>query len=527
MTNNQLGQEFAIEGIEQITARAGGYCDNQEQYIAATNQPEIMVLRARGSLLQNRCKDLRRDLVEAVRAARDRTLKGSRAWNLTIAIILTIAAFFFALMTFDPFRLGWKPYLYCGGLAVLGLFALDYFMTQWRHPNVARIISIVLLSVAIPTIVVLAIIRGDIFAHALTEDAPVVIDGGADQAPPPEDDAAKRAALLLRFAMALAALGFEIAAGIAVHEFRKAQQQIDNDMVPVIRHELETTETELLSVLHRIAELESQPAAYRAMFWRDFYRGLVTSATSGAALKHLLVITLVAGAAIPNLHAADNFDLVIPLDLSKTEIAKDHAGHIEFDQNIRAISKILASLPPGSRATVIGVTADSFVTPYTLLSARLSDDTGPFSGRLIGARRTVVAAWTKRAQNLFPSFLRTDLLGAFVYAGQVFSESRASHRAIAVFSDMRHQAHGLDLETPKTIDVAKALEYVEKQALFAPLEGVDVYVFGAGAHAGDRDAAYWAGLRAFWIEYFRRSGATVRWFSPGRESAALVRLTTP
>lgn len=189
---------------------------------------------------------------------------------------------------------------------------------------------------------------------------------------------------------------------------------------------------------------------------------------------------------------------------------------------------MLGTLPPGSKVDLVGITGDSFATPYTLLSAQLSDDPGPFSAGLTNGRRTVVGAWTKRTQALSPSFLHTDLLGASVYAGQMFSTNAATgHKVLLFFSDMRHEAHGLDLETPKTIDVKKALAYVQAQGLFAPLAGVDVYVFGAGAHGGDKDAAYWSGLKSFWLEYFRRSGATVAWFSPGREREALIRVTAP
>jgi hypothetical protein len=520
------GREFADAGVEHVTTCAHNYCRNQEQFIQASNQPEIIVLQARASLLNNRLRGLREGLVDAVRAGRERKPWGSRAWNLSIAILLTISAVAFTLMTFDAFHLGWKPYIYSGGLSVVGLFALDYFMTQWPHPNVARTTSIVLLAVAIPTIVVLAVIRGDVFAHALNEDVPVVIGDAAEQALPP-DNTAQHAALLLRWAMALAALGFEIAAGIAVHEFRKAQQQIDDDLVPVIRRNLEAAEMQMLVVIHRIAELESQPAAYRAMFWRDFYRGLLNAATSGGSVRNLVVLAVLMFASLQNLRAADNLDIVIPLDMSNSEIVRGHAGQSEFDQSVRAVSEVLATLPAGSRANLIGVTDDSLMTPYTLFSARLSDDPGPFSSRLIAARRGVSAAWTKRAQTLSPQFIRSDLLGAFVYAGQVFMGSPGASRKLVIFSDMRHQAHGLDLETPKTINVAGALEFVRKRDLFAGLSGVDVYVFGAGAHGGDKDAAYWTELREFWTEYFRRSGATLRWFSPGRESEVLIRVAVP
>lgn len=516
------GELFATEGIDRVTEYASAFCANQQRHIEASNHGEIQALKAKGSLLSDEREGLRKKIANEERVRRHRP-GHARLWNACVAAALTIAAFAFALMTFDPFQLGWKPYLYCIGLAIVGLFAVDHFLREWPHPNVIKTASIALLSAALPTIVLLAMIRGDILAHSEATEAPVIVDGATEETPP--DDTTERTILFLRFAMVFAALGFELAAGLALHEFRNAQQLIDDDPLPQIRQELTRVEGELLAVIQRLAELESEAAAYGALFWSDFYRGLITRAIRGMTSAPLILVALFALAVSPMLRAADRLDLVIALDLSQTELAKGPAGKSEFDENVRAITTLLATMPPASRVTVIGITPDSFATPYVILSARLSDDPGPFSSRLSAGRRTMDALWTKKARGLSPSFLRTDVLGAINYASLVLSQSAADRKVIAVLSDARHQAHGLDLETPERIDIPKTLSYVERHQLFAPLAGLDVFVFAAGGHGGNKEPGYWNSLHAFWAEYFRRCGATLRWFSPGREREALIRVT--
>src|SRR5277367_219459 len=205
------GHLFAAEGIDRATEYAHGFCANQEAYLGASNQPEIQVLKVRGSLLHDERHLLRERLAEH---ERDRSHHSghSRVWNLTIAILFTIGAFFFAVIAFDPFQLSWKAYMYCIGFAVFGLFAVDHFLRHWPNPKVLKAASVVLLSTALPAILALAIVRADVLAHSLKADSQVIIDDTTEQAPP--DDDVQHTILFLRIAMVLAALGFELAAGL-------------------------------------------------------------------------------------------------------------------------------------------------------------------------------------------------------------------------------------------------------------------------------------------------------------------------
>jgi hypothetical protein len=80
---------------------------------------------------------------------------------------------------------------------------------------------------------------------------------------------------------------------------------------------------------------------------------------------------------------------------------------------------------------------------------------------------------------------------------------------------MRHSAPAPNIETPRVVPVASALRMVERQNQIADLKSVDVYVYGA--HAADKDVAYWQSLRTFWTQYFAKSGATLKDFSMMRD----------
>jgi hypothetical protein len=80
---------------------------------------------------------------------------------------------------------------------------------------------------------------------------------------------------------------------------------------------------------------------------------------------------------------------------------------------------------------------------------------------------------------------------------------------------MRHSAPPPNIEAPAVVPVASALRTVERQNQIADLRGVDVYAYGV--HAARKDVAYWQSLRAFWTQYFAKSGAVLKCFSMMRD----------
>lgn len=107
-------------------------------------------------------------------------------------------------------------------------------------------------------------------------------------------------------------------------------------------------------------------------------------------------------------------------------------------------------------------------------------------------------------------------------------QSKAERKVLTFFSDMRNEQPGvLDLEGPEIIDIAKNITTLQKRELIPRLLGVEVYVFGAGDHSGRKHPQYFTSLKAFWVEYVRRSGGNLRLFSTTRDMEAIRKITEP
>jgi hypothetical protein len=240
---------------------------------------------------------------------------------------------------------------------------------------------------------------------------------------------------------------------------------------------------------------------------------------TGAIRKLPIIILALVCLAHGRLHAAEPLDVVILPDLSQSVAAKDHSDRAEFQKNIDGVTRLLASLPAGSRVSIYGITDDSFGKPYPLLTAELSDDEGYFKERLAEGHRQLIRAWQERALTLKPHFSHTDILGAILIAAQVFADSPPGRKKVLVlFSDMRQSTHAFDLEHRSAID-PRVGDDVLRQGLAPALSGVDVYIFGADGNG--TSVQYWQNLRAFWVAYFEHLGAVVKGYSTLRRTAAV------
>src|SRR4029077_21088225 len=163
-----------------------------------------------------------------------------------------------------------------------------------------------------------------------------------------------------------------------------------------------------------------------------FYRAMLTQTARHAATK-LLVLTLCllllgSGRAF----GQDRLNLVIAVDLTASQAVRGHEGKSQFIKNVQGVTRLLGSVPAGSRITVIGITENSFAQPYTLLIAEISDDQGYFGERLAVARQQLIGAWQKRSAQLAPSARSTDVFGALLVTSALFQEEPDRHRKVLV-----------------------------------------------------------------------------------------------
>ena len=515
-----IGQQFGHEAVEHVLQRAEDYCECEKQRIEVANQPKILALRAEMSLLVER----ERDLKERVRQAPppgdlcSRRRRSRYYWAVTL--FLGIAGFFFSLLAFDPYQLGWKSYLYCVGIAVVSPFCVDKFLESWGNPRLIKALAAVACTAALTSLVLLALIRGDVLIQYVQTANPVVIFGGESPvSSEPQNNFFGTTLPRLRLLMALLALAMELGAGLALYDARRLGLDSGEDSVK-INSELLAIQQEMVTRVHEISILQNAPAAFVTQFWRDFYRamlnGTVRSALTKFSLLLLCVLLLGPGAA----SAAERVHLVVALDLSKSVAVTDRNQMAEFEKNLAGVTHLLASLPAGSRATVVEITDNSFAQPYVLLAAEVGEDEGYFRERLTAARRQVVSAWKQRCIRLQPEFSHTDIFGALIVAAELFSQTPRARKMFVIFSDMRHETATLDLETPSVLSGDRLLAKVEKHKLLADLQGVEVYALGVDG-AG-KSVAYWNSLRGFWEAYFCKAGAALKTYSVLRDSPSAV-----
>lgn len=509
------GGAIGIEAANHVDRHSESYCTSERQRIETVNKPAIFALRARVGQLADEAKDLEARINSAAPAGSLASRKGKAIFRYAIAALLTIAAFIFSVLAFDPYQLGWKAWLYCLGIAVVTPFLVDRILDRWASPRLVKVLATVAGIAAIVSLILLAEIRGELLAQQVTSTPAAVIDS-AGSAPPPvtENTFYDRTLLILRLVMAFLAFSIEIGAGIALHEAGQWSSFTGEDAT-ALRRELAAVRERMIAHGHEVWALENAGAAFEHEFWRDFYRSLLNGVKRGALQKLVVVAALSLGVLAHGETQAETqnrTDIVILLDLSQSVAVKGQGSKAEFDKNVASITNALAALPAGAKVTVIGITDDSFATPYIILSGELSGDEGYFKERLAKGRAALTRAWVERSTRLVPNCARTDILGALLVVSEVFHETpKGSHKVLVVFSDMRQATRAVNLERPPVVLTATAMEAVANEKLLADLNGVEVNALGVDA-AGET-IRYWTSLRDFWTAYFVKAGATVTRYS--------------
>jgi hypothetical protein len=509
-----IGQEVGYEAVNHVVQGAEEYCACEKMRIETVNQPEILALRAELALLSEK----ERDLKERIRHAPppgDFHRRRQSLYCWAVVIFLAVAGFFFTLMALDPYRLGWKGYLYSLGVAIICPYCVDKFLESWGSQKLVKTLAAAACFAALTSLVLLAFIRGNVLAQYVQSASPAVImDGEMAASVPPHDNFFDATLPYLRLTMMLLAFSMELGAGLALHDARRLRSDSGEDYNK-LNQERDVVCHEMVVRIHRLTALQNAPQAFVAEFWRDFHRALLNGATR-SALKRVSLLLLCFLLFRPGLmHAAERIRVVVALDLSRSVAVKGSDNKAEFEKNLDAISHLIAHVPAGSRVTVLGITADSFAQPYLLLDARLDGDEGYFKERLAAGRNQVVGAWRKRCVRLSPEFSHTDNFGALLVASELFKQTPQARKVLVILSDMRNETAAINLESPSVIAVNRFLAKAEKNRLLADLPGVEVYVLGVDS-AG-KTVSYWNSLRDFWTQYFRQVGARLQTYSILRE----------
>jgi hypothetical protein len=511
------GENLGIDAANRVHELAEEYSKCERQRIELVNQPRahglVVEMSIDAALVTGLEERLR--LAEPPGDRRARRRKALYYWG--VASLLTVASFFFSVIAFDPFRLAWKGWLYCLGVAIVTPFCFDQFLEAWESHRLTKAITTLAAISALTSLLFLAVIRGSVLGQQIQVVAPAVeIDNDTASQPPAQDTFYAETVGLLRFTMGLLAIAMELGAGLALHRARRLGPGSGEDY-DLLSAQLRQAQQRMTNSLMESEALGNEPAIFEATFWRNFYRAMLTH-TLRYGLKKLLLLALfvpfVCHAQTPQV---EHLNLVIALDLSASVSAQGHDGKTEFQKDVAAIGQLLSRMPAGSRVTVVGITENSFAQPYILLSAKVADDKGYFGERLTAARQQLLRTWQQRSSHLEPRAPQTDILGGLIVVGQLLEEaSGGSRRILVLYSDMRHFTRRINLERPGDTTPDQNLARAE---LVADLKGVEVYALGVDA-AGI-DAAQWDRVREFWDSYFKRVRATLKNYSLFREGPPL------
>jgi hypothetical protein len=508
---DDLGSQLGNAAVEHIAQRAEDYSERERQRIELLNEARINALRIEGAHLTWCAHRLEKRLQDAELAGNARRDRRKEWYYWTVAGILSLAAFFFSIIALQPYRLGWTGYLYCLGIALATPFGVEEFLQAWRDERVLKAVVTVVFLAALIGGSLLAAVRGELLAASVVPQGPAAVIEGDSATPPAQDNTFYTSTHgLLRLLMLFLALAIDLGAGVAVHRALMIGAAA-GESAEALAEELAGVRMQLAGVVSEITALRNASAIFLAGFWRDFYRAILTQATRKAVTKWASISLCLLAFAAVHLSAQTRTNLVIAIDLSTSEAVKGQDGVTQLQENIKGVDRLLGSIEAGSRIAVIGITQDSFSSPYIVLKAETSADPGYFGERLASAQRQIRRAWRGRAEHLTATAPGTDLLGAIRFANELFGAGPPDSRKILVLcSDMRHVTRGLNLETPRMVAAATMLT-VQQKNLVANLAGVTVYV--VGANADERRVGEWESLKAFWMAYFQKAGATLGGYS--------------
>jgi len=511
-----IGERLGFDGVETIVSRVGAYCECERRRIDLTNQPRILAARAEGANLQERERDLKEQLRNAPPPGDLRSRRREVLYNGVTAGVLIVAALFFSLLTFDPFRLGWKAYLYCLGIVVAVPFGIEKCIASWSSARLIRALATITCVAGLTSLVLLALTRGNVLAQEINHDIPTLVMLDEMQTEPqPQNSFYEDTVILLRWTMALLALAMELGAALALHEAMRmlSYSQVDPR---TLQRQLDEVQRQMVERIHELSALSNEAAAFEAGFWRDFYGAMITHTVRSALTKLtvFLVLLLMPCAAF----AQTRLNLVIAIDLSGSVATKGHDENTAFNKNVAAISRLLAQVPAGSRVTIIGITDNSFTQPYILLSAEVSENEGYFKEKLTAARHGLAKAWKKCAAQLEPKFQETDVLGAMRLAGQVFQGTRPDQKkTLVVFSDMVQETRSLNLTKSVPVSGTGWKFNREDKKLVPELEGAEIHVLGVELPKGQVNN--WHSIRSFWTTFLRACGANLVQYSVLRQAS--------
>lgn len=504
------GGAFGVDGALELIARAEAVCLWERQRIELANESPLAAKKAEYKVLLEEEKEIKQRLVRVGRIPGESVRRRRIVINWVVAAVLVIAGFVLSALTLEPFRWGIKGVVYSIAIAFTVPFLVERVLDHFPSTMFRRVVLVLACLAGVSSVMLLASIRGKLLGEQVRQDSsPAVIDGEESEKTAQGSTFYEDTVPLLQLVMALLALSMEVGAGIAIMEAERLSEAVDGEY-QTTRKELRDVQERLSFLVREIIFLQNEAALFVAQFWRDFYWGLLKGTVKDALKRFAVPVALLILACPAARSAPQKLDLVVAVDLSKSVDARRPDGKTIFQTNVAGVTQLLAKIPGGTRVTVIGITENSFSSPYVLLKANLDTDDGYFGEKLAKGRRQIVHAWDVRSANLVPYSNHTDILGALLLAGALFGERRESEHVLVIYSDMQQSTTSLNMERRRELTL-KEVDQLEREGLLADLYGAKVYV--CATQSPQNRIIDWMRRKTFWATYFERAGATLRVYS--------------
>jgi hypothetical protein len=177
-----------------------------------------------------------------------------------------------------------------------------------------------------------------------------------------------------------------------------------------------------------------------------------------------------------------------------------------FDPAQRAWQMVVNRLKPGDRIVLATISNSTYLDYKPTLDREIptlnvvKDNELVYRNRLNDVRNALNDAMktlVERAADVRP--MRTDILGGFLVASQVFAEDRRPRKILALLSDMQEDANDTNLVrmTLEDKSIAHTIKTLSQRGLVPNLAGARVYVAGADAPSLEK----FEEIRRFWTAY--------------------------
>ncbi len=504
-TAENLGLVLGQQAYERAKEHASHICGWRKRHIEKSNAAEQARLKVRLVSLIEQADELRERLKSRPPEG-SAVLRKRRICLYLFVTLLCLASIFFAHLSLAPFGLGWELWILCLGFGIVVPRSTARTLEIFNGKCLLRTLAVTALAASLAGILVLAILRGEVFALYLrtyisaADPSSTELGAGFYQG--------TIGWMIVLFG--LLAVGMELEAGLDLYEARQLAL-IDDGETKRIRQQLDEIEAESANIAGRLTELANAPDVFESDLMWNFELGMLRALRRSGLITTISVCLFLGLLQSTSLAAEPT--VVVGVDLTRSIAAVGYDGSTEYEKNLAGLDRMISGLPSGTQLTVLAISDQSFSKPDVLFSGALPRDKGPlqFLDQISLAKNRIRRSVRRLRDSKPPRFPQSDILGFLVFAADSLQQAPRTERSLVLFSDMRQFTPGLDFETPDKIDASEALRATERQQLLPDLKGTDVYV--QGVHASGKSVAYWLSLKQFWVEYFRSTGASLKTFS--------------